>query len=194
MKIGIFGGSFNPPHKTHLNIAKELLEKNYLDKVIFVPTGSKYIYKNNLVDDAKRVKMLELMVKNDSRLLISDFELKDHNVYTYETLEYFKMKYPSDEIFFVCGVDNLSYVDKWMRGLELLSNNKFLVIKRGNEDINSLLNKYDEYRDNIIFCDIEVENYSSTMIRDLLKDGLDISEYVDDEVLKYIKDNKLYME
>ena len=49
MKIGIFGGSFNPPHKMHLNIVEELLNEKVLDKVIIVPTGLHYSYKNNLV-------------------------------------------------------------------------------------------------------------------------------------------------
>ena len=51
MRIGIFGGTFNPPHKMHLKIGIDLLYKNYLDKIIYVPTGSKYKYKNNLVSD-----------------------------------------------------------------------------------------------------------------------------------------------
>ena len=48
MRIGVFGGSFNPPHKMHEDIAHSLKESNLLDKIIFVPTGSKYKYKNNI--------------------------------------------------------------------------------------------------------------------------------------------------
>ena len=65
MKIGIFGGSFNPPHNAHKKIALELIKKHYVDKVIFVPTGSKYEYKNNLLSNEIRLTMLELMCKND---------------------------------------------------------------------------------------------------------------------------------
>ena len=77
MRIGVFGGSFNPPHKMHLKIGLDLLNNNYLDKVIYVPTGSKYKYKNNLVSDRDRFNMLKLMTCNDERFIVSDFELKD---------------------------------------------------------------------------------------------------------------------
>ena len=89
MKIGIFGGCFNPPHKMHKKIAIELIKKHYLDKVIFVPTGSKYKYKNNLLSDNVRFEMLKLMCEDNNALEVSNYELKDQVVYTYETLDYF---------------------------------------------------------------------------------------------------------
>ena len=92
MKIGIFGGSFNPPHKMHKKIALDLIKKHYLDKVIFVPTGRKYKYKNNLLSDKVRLEMLKLMCIDNKDLDVSDYELKDHIVYTYDTLDYFKNK------------------------------------------------------------------------------------------------------
>lgn len=194
MKIGIFGGSFNPPHKMHLNMALKLLDKGYIDKVIYVPTGSKYVYKNNLLPDINRFEMLKLMVKDDNRFMISDFELKDRCVYTYETLEYFKNIYLNDEIYFVCGADNLSYVDKWKNGEELLKNNKFLVVKRDGEDIDFLLEKFSDYKDNIVISDVEPVFISSTFIREKLKNNEDVLEYLDIDVLNYIRKNKLYEE
>ena len=121
MRIGIFGGSFNPPHKMHLKIGIDLLNKNYLDKIIYVPTGSKYKYKNNLVSDLDRLNMLKLMVSNDERFLVSDYELKDKEIYTYETLDYFKDIYVNDEIYFICGADNLSYIDLYYNSERLHS-------------------------------------------------------------------------
>ena len=142
MRIGIFGGSFNPPHKMHLRMAKELLNDDLLDKIIYVPTGSKDIYKNNLVSDQDRYNMLKIMIKNDERLEVSDFELQTRNIYTYETLEYFKGIYLDDEIYFILGTDNLAYVDKWKYGIELLENNNFIVIRRSTDDIEKILKKY----------------------------------------------------
>lgn len=194
MRIGILGGSFNPPHKMHFRMAKELIEKDYLDKIIYVPTGSKYVYKNNLVNDCDRYNMLKIMVGNDERFLVSDFELKNRNVYTYETLEYFNKMYPSDEIYFVLGTDNLSYVDKWMRGDELLKNNKFLVIKRHTDDIEPLLEKYSQYRENILVGEVEECNISSTAIRIKLKNEENVLDFIDEKVYNYIVKNKLYEE
>ena len=193
MKIGIFGGSFNPPHKMHKEIAIELIKKHYVDKVIFVPTGSKYKYKNNLLSDKVRLNMLELMCKDTNNLEVSDFELKDDVVYTYLTLNYFKNKYKDDEIYFICGTDNLSYIDKWKRGEYILSNNKILVIKRNTDDINALLDKYKDYKDNIIVTDIKENEISSTKIREMIYNNKRTETYLDKNVSDYITRNKLYL-
>lgn len=193
MKIGIFGGSFNPPHKMHKKIALTLIEKHYVDKVIFVPTGSKYKYKNNLLSDKVRFEMLKLMCRDNNNLEVSDYELKDNVVYTYETLNYFKNKYKNDEIYFICGTDNLSYIDKWKEGEDILSNNKLLVIKRDTFDINTLLEKYKGYKDNIIVTDIKENEISSTKIREMIYNNKRVNDYLDEKVYLYIRDNNLYM-
>ena len=192
MKIGIFGGSFNPPHKMHKKIALELIEKHYVDKVIFVPTGSKYKYKNNLLSDKVRLDMLKLMCEDNKNLEVSDYELKDYVVYTYLTLNYFKNKYKDDEIYFICGTDNLSYIDKWKRGEDILSNNKLLVIKRDTFNINTLLEKYKDYKDNIIVTDIKENEISSTKIREMIYNNKRVENYLDKGVNLYIRDNNLY--
>ena len=192
MRIGILGGSFNPPHKMHFKMGLDLINKGYVDKIIYVPTGSKYKYKNNLIADEHRFKMLELMIKNDSRFEVSDYELKDYVVYTCDTLKYFKEMYPNDDIYFVCGADNLSYVDEWKNGIFLLENYKFLVIKRYTDDIDEILKRYDKYRDNIIISDVEPDSLSSTEIRNRIKNSEDILELLDRDVYEYIICNKLY--
>ena len=192
MRIGILGGSFNPPHKMHFNMGLDLLEKNYVDKIIYVPTGSKYKYKNNLVQDEHRFKMLELMIKNDDRFEVSDFELKDYVVYTCDTLKYFQENYPNDEIYFVCGADNLSYVDEWKNGIYLLSNYKFLVIKRYTDDIEEILKRFSKYKDNIVVTDVNPNSLSSTEIRNKIKNCEGVLDYLDDDVYNYLYENKLY--
>ncbi len=192
MKIGIFGGSFNPPHKIHKKIALDLIKRHYVDKVIFVPTGSKYKYKNNLLSDKVRFKMLKLMCEDNKNLDVSDYELKDHIVYTYETLNYFKNKYKEDEIYFICGTDNLSYIDEWNKGTDILSNNKLLIIKRNSTDINTLLDKYNDYKDNIIVTDIKENEISSTKIREMIYNNKRVEIYLDKSVYLYIRDNNLY--
>ena len=194
MKIGIFGGCFNPPHKMHKKIALELIKKHYVDKIIFVPTGSKYKYKNNLLSDKVRLEMLKLMCEDNNTLEVSNYELKDQVVYTYETLDYFKNKYKDDEIYFICGTDNLSYIDKWKKGEDILSNSKILVIKRNTDDINTLLKKYKDYKDNIIVTEIEENEISSTKIREMIYNNKRVNDYLDDNIYSYIKENNLYRE
>lgn len=192
MKIGILGGSFNPPHKMHFNMGLELLNKGYVDKIIYVPTGRKYKYKNNLVADEHRLKMLKLMIKGNDKFEVSDYELKDKIVYTCDTLKYFQEIYPTDEIYFVCGVDNLSYVNEWKNGIFLLENYKFLVIKRYTDNIDEILKRFNKYKDNIIVTDVEPNSLSSTEIREKIKNRESISELLDDEVYEYLKENNLY--
>ena len=66
MKIGIFGGAFNPPHKMHKEIAINLLEKGYVDKIIYVPTGNNY-NKSGLLDGKQRIEMLEIMFERSGK-------------------------------------------------------------------------------------------------------------------------------
>ena len=191
MKLGIFGGSFNPVHNMHTNIAEYLINKHYVDKIIFVPTGMKYKYKTNLLDNRYRYDMLKLIC-ND-RISVSDYEFKDNVVYTCETLKYFKDMYKDDEIYFICGTDNLSYIDEWKNGLEILKNYKILVINRESNDINLLLEKYKDFKDNIIVVPIYMSDISSTSIRNKIKNKENINELVNKDVLKYIRDNNLYI-
>ena len=194
MKIGVFGGSFNPPHKMHKNIAKTLIKKGYVDKVIFVPTGTKYEYKTNLIPNEKRVGMLSLMIEKEKNMLISKYELQEKAVYTYETLKHFKKNYKNADIYFICGTDNLSYIDKWKNGQEILKNYKILVIKRKTDKIEPLLEKYKQYKENIIVTPIKEKTIYSTKIRNYLnkKNNLVARLYIDKNVYNYIKKNHLY--
>lgn len=194
MKIGIFGGSFNPPHKMHLKIVEELLNEKILDKVIIVPTGLHYSYKNNLVSNEHRYNMLKLMTKHNDKIEISDFEFKDEEIHSFDTLEYYKNIYKNDTLYFVCGLDNISYVDKWYKGEYLLNNYKFLVVTRDTNNLDEILLKYEKNKDNIIITNIESNTISSSYIRDELKNkNYNLNNYLDQKVIDYIKENNLYI-
>jgi nicotinate-nucleotide adenylyltransferase len=192
MKIGVFGGSFNPPHKMHLNIGVELVNKQYVDKVIYVPTGSKYKYKNNLLPDNNRYEMLEILTSKYDYLDVDKYELKDEVIYTFQTLAYFKEVYPNDDIYFICGADNLSYIDKWKNGEEILANYKIIAMKRKGEDILELVERLNEYKENIVVADVEQQDISSTDIREKIKNNEYVLDVLDKDVYDYIRKNKLY--
>ena len=192
MKIGIFGGSFNPPHNMHTDIANYMINRHYVDKVVFVPTGSKYTYKNNLIEEEHRYNMLEILSNKNDNIMVSDYELKSEVVYTIDTLKHFKEEYPNDEICFICGLDNFSYIDKWKNGEEILTNYKIVVINRDGNDLEELLVKYDKYKDNIIISNMEMKDVSSTYIRDNIEETDKVKEYIDEDVLRYIQENNLY--
>ena len=192
MRLGIFGGSFNPPHNIHLKIAEYLIKQNYVDKVIYVPTGSKYQYKNNLLAPKHRLNMLKLLINNNHNLSISTYELQSRLVYTYETLTHFKNKYPNDTIYFICGMDNLDYLDKWYKGLEILKNFKLMVIKRNHQMYSNLFEKYHEYLNNITLVEFPEDSISSTMIRNNILNNKDNTKYLKPSIIEYITKNNLY--
>lgn len=188
MKIGIFGGSFNPPHQMHMNIALELIQKNYVDKIIYVPTGNRY-NKKDLIDAKHRLKMLKLMINKNNNLTVSDYEIKNVLTYTYQTLDYFKKIYPNDEIYFICGSDNLKEISTWKNYEYILNNYKLLIIKRNNDDIDKIVS--DLNKSNIILTRIFSQNISSTNIRKNLQ--MNKPNYnLDKNVMKYIKKKQLY--
>lgn len=184
MKIGIFGGTFNPPHKMHLKIALSLIEKNYVDKIIFVPTGNKYDRKdlNNEID---RLNMVNLMINDYKNLESSDFELGKIMVYTYQTLNHFKKLYKNDEIYFICGSDNINDFKTWKNYKYILDNFKVLVIARNNEKVSI-------EHPNVILTDVKTDDLSSTFIRKNIGNNKYYNDLLDDFVLKYIKERNLY--
>lgn len=189
MRIGIFGGSFNPPHKMHKNIALNLIKNNYLEKVIYVPTGNKY-NKKDLVDASHRYEMLKLMIQNYDFLEVSDYELKNNLTYTYQILNHFQEQYPNDEIYFICGSDNLKVFSTWKNYKYILNTFKLLVITRNNDNISEIMSKINN--ENVIITNITTDNVSSTEIRKNLLSGLD-DDKIDKEVKEYIVKNNLYL-
>lgn len=189
MKIGIFGGSFNPPHKIHQKIANYLVKNNYLDKVIFVPTGSNY-EKPYLASEQDRYNMLKLMIGNVSYLDISTYEF-GKLTHTYQTLDHFKKHYKDDEIYFICGSDNLKEIKTWKRYQYILSNYKLLVIRRNGESITDILSELKSYQNNIIVIDDIKSSLSSTSIRKRFKDDKKLVKdgNIDSKVFEYIKNN-----
>lgn len=190
MKIGIFGGSFNPVHNMHKNIALNLIKRGYLDKVIYVPTGDSY-NKEGLIRFNDRFNMLRLMIQKYRNLSLSDIGNNKDYEYTYQVLDYFKKINPGDEIYFICGTDNLLEFDTWREFEYILDNYKLLVIIRNNHDVYEMLKKYYKYKDRIIITDIKAQVISSTNIRENLKKG--IRDYnLEKEIYEYIKENDLY--
>ena len=169
----------------------KLIKKNLLDKVIFVPTSNFYP-KAGLISDEARFEMLSLMIKDKKEYEVSKYEFC-RLTYTYQTLEYFKNENKNDEIYFICGSDNLEYIDTWKEYKKILGEYKLIVIPR-KHDMEKLLNKYQEYKNNIIIAELENNYLSSTLVRQYLKEEKynEVKEYINENVLDYIIKNNLY--
>lgn len=195
MRIGIYGGSFNPPHNMHLKMATELIRQNLVDKVIFVPTGSKYP-KFGLASDMDRFEMIKLMIDGNPNLEVSDYELKESQIYTYKTLDYFKNYYPNCEIYFILGSDLLKDFKTWRNYEYILANFKILVTLRDTDKKEDLEKIELPNRENIVYTNIKLSSLSSTEIREKVeKDDIAfLKQNLDSEVLSYIRKNNLYRE
>jgi nicotinate-nucleotide adenylyltransferase len=197
--IAIFGGSFNPPINSHCLLAKQIIEKcSNIEKLIFVPVSTKY-QKSKLASDEHRYNMLKLICKKEDKLEVSNIELaQDKQLYTIETLDLLKKQYGENyEIWFVMGTDNLKQIGDWYNKERLLEEYKVIVLEREENRLEDLIKEnklLEKYKESLIKIDgIDKIFLSSTMIRDKIKNGESIEEYINRDVLEYIKDNKLYI-
>ena len=179
MKIGIYGGSFNPPHKMHKAIVDEILKKGYVDKIIVVPTADNY-KKPNLVPGSFRVKMCEGIFKNNKRVEVSSFEV-DGSLYTLNTLNHFHEKYPKADLYFILGTDLFATLEQWYKYEQILQNYQLLVIARDTNDYYKELAKFDKYKDKIKLANVKPRIISSTEIRNII-----IKKGFPEELKKYL--------
>lgn len=193
MKIGFFGGSFNPPTKAHINLAIEALDKCKLDKLVFVPMGDTY-KKAGLAKAEDRLKMLEIVCENanDKKLEVSDIELKlTKRIHAIDAFKLIKKSYPNDEAFFIMGADNFTNILNWKQSEELIENYKYIIFERKEIDLGKYIEAHEEikkHKENIkIIQNKEHKNTSSSEFR-----GSKDKEIISKEVLEYIKENKIY--
>ena len=180
MKVGVYVGSFNPPHIGHLKVANYLIENKIVDKVLMLPTLN-YWDKQDLVDLKDRIAMLKYYETKD--IVVDDI----HNNYefTYQVLNALKKDYKSDTLYLIMGYDNLKNLHLWKNIDEILEN-KIIVLRRGNIDIDKYLNRFDKSKF-IIIDNFDYVDISSTELRKNLD-----SKYLSDKVINYIKRKKLY--
>lgn len=193
MRIGIIGGSFNPPHKLHEQMGIEVLKHNLVDKVVYVPTGDRYA-KDGLVAGLHRYEMVKLMCKNHDCFEVSNYEVEKGSSYTYETLDYFQAQYPNDEIYFILSTDLLLDIMNWKRPEYILKNYRLIGLKREGIEYDELPLIYKKYPSSLMEYDFHMKELSSTFIREQLSRQEDetLSEFLNEEVLTYIQENQLY--
>lgn len=186
MKIGIYGGSFNPPHKAHIKLVNTLLKNKIVDKVIILPTSSKY-NKSGLLDASIRVKMIKLCF-NSPNIVVEDISVINQQDYTIKTLEYYQRLNPKDEICFIMGSDNMKIFHLWNNFREIIKGYELIVILRNGDKIEDLKNLHEDAK--ITFV-TPINNYSSTDIRNKLKNNIKPEELTE-EVYQYIVNHNLY--
>ncbi|UCG35672.1 MAG: nicotinate-nucleotide adenylyltransferase [Candidatus Omnitrophota bacterium] len=185
MKIGILGGTFNPPHMGHLVLAQEVLDKLKLDKIFFIPTNIPPHKENEGIETKHRLAMVSLsMEANDSFELI-DVEIKRGGIsYTIDTLRQLIQQFPHDEFYLIVGSDLANDFSSWKEQQELKKLAKIVVACRDKYPLKK--------QDDFIVLDIIQINISSSQIRGLVKKGHSIRYLVPEAVASYIEEHHLY--
>ncbi|MBU0997649.1 MAG: nicotinate (nicotinamide) nucleotide adenylyltransferase [Firmicutes bacterium] len=186
----VFGGAFNPPTIAHKEIYFHIEKEIHFSKFIYLPVSNLYT-KRSLSSNYHRLQMLELLIKDLPKALVSSLEFDDSDYKgTYQSLLRLQEKYPDEELAFVIGADNLYKLHKWINAKSLLSEFKFIVINRANTDIHSFLKNdsfLKEYLSQFIILPHFNQSISSTAFRETFD-----PEYVTPEIYDYVMQNELY--
>ena len=187
MKLVLFGGSFDPPHKGHLEMIKESSINS--DKLILMPSfKSPLKIKYNASPEKHRINMLKLLI-NDLKdtIEIDSWEInRKQQSFTYLTIKYLKDKYPNASLSIIIGSDQLRQFNKWKNYKYIIENVHIICFQRDYHKLYSYENMSITWID-----DFNVEISSST-VRKKIKNQDDVIFELTPTILKYIKENKLY--
>lgn len=190
MKIGIFGGSFNPIHKGHEEIAKLSIKELNLDKLIIVPVGVASHKKNNFLEAKLRFELCQKVFEDFKNIEVSDIEIKNSETsYTYKTLQEIIELYGKEhEYFEIIGEDSIDYFEKWKNYKEILEKSKVVVFRRKNSkrEYKHLKHK------NIIYLESPYYNISSTEIREKIKNKESLENLLNKKIIKFFINLKNY--
>ena len=193
MRVGLFGGSFNPPTKAHINISEHLINKNYFDEIWLLPSFLSG-YNKKLESGEHRIKMCNHAINEDykERIKVCDFEIINQCGFsTYENILLLKKHYINIQFHFILGIDNASNIINWDNFEKLIKIIPFFIVNRDEytypentwflEEPHFHLNE--SIDDTIMISSTEAKKYLNT---DKIYNFLDV------DVVEYIKINNLY--
>ncbi|MBX7243796.1 MAG: nicotinate-nucleotide adenylyltransferase [Bacteroidia bacterium] len=191
MKIGLFFGSFNPVHTGHLIIAETALDEAGLDRVWFmVSPQNPFKEKKTLLPEYDRLKMVEMAIGDNNRLLASNIEFGlPKPSYTVDTLAHLYDKYRSYSFSLIMGEDNLLHLHKWKNYEAILENYALYVYPRKGEIVESSLKNHR----NVHYFEAPLLDISATYLRARIQAHKSVRYMTPDPVVKYIEDGRLFL-
>lgn len=191
--IGLFFGSFNPIHLGHIQLADFIFKSTQLDELWYVVSPRNPLKEQKgLIDEFRRKEMIELAIADKDYLKVSDIEFEmPKPSYTIHTLHALTSNYPDYQFVLLIGSDNMHVFDKWKDYKTIIRKYPIIVYPRKNFDTIPFVKIYPTMQilNNAPFFEI-----SSTEIRDKIKKGKDVSQWLHPAVNQFIKDNNLYSE
>ncbi|HTX19404.1 MAG TPA: nicotinate-nucleotide adenylyltransferase [Bacteroidota bacterium] len=190
-RLGIFGGTFNPPHLGHLIVARHVARRLSLERVFFVPSFiSPHKRKGEDQLSKHRLTMVKLAVAGDPLFEVWEGEMKRKGPsYTYRTLEEFAKRFPKTHLFFLIGADNFPDFRRWMLPDRILELATLVVMSRPDFK----LPRTEKRRNPAIrFLRVPAVDTSSSLVRNATKKKDPIVGLVPPDVVEYIRRHKLY--
>jgi nicotinate-nucleotide adenylyltransferase len=196
LRIGIFGGAFNPPHIGHLVCAQEALLQLGLERVLFVPMGQPP-HREIEADPGgeARLELCEAAIEGDERFSASRMELdREGPSYTVETLRALREESPEDELFLILGGDQAAALAQWHEPEAVLELATICVVERVGHSRSAIGIQLSRLRgaDAVRFLEMPVMQVSSTSVRRRVAAGQPIRYLVPDRVSEYIEAHSLY--
>jgi len=193
-RLGIFGGSFDPPHLAHLRVARTACDHLKLNRLLWIPAGvPPHKMDLTISDKAQRVQMTELMVKEDPRFELDLRETKvDSPSYSVATIQSLRDEFPEAHLFMIVGEDQLRDFAKWKQPEKIVELADLVCYKRTGSSEERPIASVSEAA-SLTWLPGEPVNLSSTEIRDAVRKGASIQDLVPDTIGEYIKSSGLYL-
>ncbi|RLC33168.1 MAG: nicotinate (nicotinamide) nucleotide adenylyltransferase [Deltaproteobacteria bacterium] len=214
MKIGIFGGTFNPFHNGHIEIVQYVKDRYDLKKIFFIPSATPPHKSNiNLAPAKDRFEMVKQSLQGFENFFVSDKELiRKGPSFTIDTINEFKKEYgPNTFFYLLMGSDVFLDITTWKHKDQIFEAIQIIIMLRGHwKNYNAIVSFIDvniskgyifneqeqmfshEKKQNILICRVPIINISSTMIRDRIKNNQSIKNLVPADIEKIIRTKELY--
>ncbi len=199
-RVGILGGSFDPPHAGHLMIALEAKARAGLDRVLFIPAGEQWLKEGqDVAPAAHRLAMTHLLTGSTADFVVSDMEVtRPGPTYTVDTLRKLREdSLPDAEYYFILGEDSVADLPRWHRPQELVTLCRFIAMPRAagaeRPELTAAYDAIPGLRDRVtVLEDAPRMDVSSSSVRDMLRSGASVRGIVPEAVVKYIAAHRVY--
>ncbi|GGH68350.1 putative nicotinate-nucleotide adenylyltransferase [Compostibacillus humi] len=184
-KIGILGGTFDPPHIGHLIIAEEVRIALKLEEIWFIPTYTPPHKEEAKTTARDRVQMTEIAISANPHFRLQTVEVeRSGKSYTIDTIKQFRNEFPDVDFYFIIGADMVEYLPHWHRIEELVQLVKFVGVKRSGYELKTTYP----------FIEVEIPaiDISSSLLRERLRNGIESRYLIPDSVYAYIREKGLY--
>ncbi|HZG72549.1 MAG TPA: nicotinate-nucleotide adenylyltransferase [Chondromyces sp.] len=185
-KVGILGGTFNPPHLGHLIIANEVLSVLELDELRFMPNHEPpHKEKKGGVSDEDRIQMIQAAIGDHPKFKLELCEMqRSGKSYTYDTIKFLKEREPEADFYFIIGGDMIEYLPNWHRIDELCELLTFVGVKRPGYSTDT------PYPVHMV--EVPEINLSSSLLRERMESGETVRYLLPKKVIALIKEKRLY--